>query len=404
LSSDLIMVAMEVVIMTDAQHSTGRPRPRLHSGSAARRAALSFSPDSRAQSDLPSTYYDVVVIGGGAAGLSAALVLARARRSVMVVDGGRPRNAPASGVHGFLTRDGIPPAELIAAGQAEVRSYGGQIITGEVVTAGRREDGFRVILANGSILTGRRLMITTGLVDELPEIPGLRERWGQDVLHCPYCHGWEFQDQPIGIIATSSWVVHQALLFRQWSADLVVFTHTAPPLAAEQTEQLTARGIRVISGRVRRVLTAHDRLTGVELEDGSVVGRRALVVAPRMVARSAMLAGLGLEPTPHPSGLGEHIAVQQNGQTDVPGVWAAGNVSDIVAQVVGAAAGGVMVAAQINADLVMEETRLAVEASRRALAATLPSPSSAQPASDTAGPDGRQVTIQDAVLRAVRRR
>jgi hypothetical protein len=259
LSSDLIMVAMEVVIMTDAQHSTGRPRPRLHSGSAARRAALSFSPDSRAQSDLPSTYYDVVVIGGGAAGLSAALVLARARRSVMVVDGGRPRNAPASGVHGFLTRDGIPPAELIAAGQAEVRSYGGQIITGEVVTAGRREDGFRVILANGSILTGRRLMITTGLVDELPEIPGLRERWGQDVLHCPYCHGWEFQDQPIGIIATSSWVVHQALLFRQWSADLVVFTHTAPPLAAEQTEQLTARGIRVISGRVRRVLTSNWR-------------------------------------------------------------------------------------------------------------------------------------------------
>ncbi|MDQ4104176.1 MAG: FAD-dependent oxidoreductase, partial [Actinomycetota bacterium] len=127
--------------------------------------------------------YDVVVVGGGAAGLSGALILARARRSVVVIDAGTPRNAPAAGVHGLLARDGIPPAELLERGRAEVRSYGGQVVSGEVGAVVRNDDGFAVTLADGRTVRARRLLVSTGLVDELPDIPGLRARWGRDVLH-----------------------------------------------------------------------------------------------------------------------------------------------------------------------------------------------------------------------------
>jgi thioredoxin reductase len=170
---------------------------------------------------------EVAVIGGGAAGLSAGLVLGRARRSVVVVDAGRPRNAPAEGVHGFLTRDGVPPAELVRLGQEEVRGYGGRIVAGEAVAAERTGDGFTVTLDGGQRVQARRLVIATGVVDDLPDVPGLAQRWGRDVLHCPYCHGWEFRDQPIGVLGSGEFTVHQALMFRQWTDDLVVFTTPA---------------------------------------------------------------------------------------------------------------------------------------------------------------------------------
>src|SRR6185437_10938414 len=157
-------------------------------------------------------------------GLSGALMLARARRSVVVVDAGEPRNAPAAGVHGLLGRDGMPPAELLERGRAEVRSYGGEIVRGEVDGVDRDGDRFAVRLAGGEIMHARRLLVTTGLVDELPEVPGLRERWGRDVVHCPYCHGWEVRDRAIGVLTTGPMSVHQTLLFRQWSADVVLFT------------------------------------------------------------------------------------------------------------------------------------------------------------------------------------
>ena len=137
--------------------------------------------------------YDVVIVGGGAAGLSAALVLGRARRRVAVIDAGAPRNAPAAHMQGFLSRDGMPPAELLAAGRAEVTGYGVEIIEDMVVGI---EPGFTVRLANGDTLTARRVLVTTGVSDELPDIPGVQERWGRDLLHCPYCHGWEVRDQP----------------------------------------------------------------------------------------------------------------------------------------------------------------------------------------------------------------
>ncbi|MEV0731047.1 NAD(P)/FAD-dependent oxidoreductase [Polymorphospora sp. NPDC050346] len=312
--------------------------------------------------------YDVVVVGGGAAGLSGALTLARARRSVVVIDAGAPRNAPAQGVHGLLARDGMPPAELLERGRAEVRGYGGHVVTGEVATATRDGDGdgdgFTVTLADGRTTRARRLLVTTGLVDELPDVPGLRERWGSDVMHCPYCHGWEVRDRAIGVLASGPMSVHQALLIRQWSADVTYFTHTMPPPTDEQAEQLAARGIRVVDGEVAGLETVDDRLAGVRLADGTVVAREVVAVATRMVARAGFLTALGLVPVAHPAGVGEYVPADQYGVTDVPGVWAAGNVTDLAAQVGVAAAAGATAAAHVNADLVNEETRRAVEAHR----------------------------------------
>ena len=158
----------------------------------------------------PKTFdqrYDVVVVGGGAAGLSAGVALARARRSVLVIDAGAPRNAPAdhNHVHNYLGREGVPPGELLALGRAEVAAYGGQVVSGRVTSAQPVPGGgFRTQLADGRTVTSRRLLVTTGLVDELPDVPGVAERWGRDVLHCPYCHGWEMRDQALGILATNA--------------------------------------------------------------------------------------------------------------------------------------------------------------------------------------------------------
>ncbi|WP_405165200.1 NAD(P)/FAD-dependent oxidoreductase [Nocardia sp. NBC_01499] len=308
--------------------------------------------------------YDVVVVGGGAAGLSGALMLGRARRSVLVIDAGAPRNAPAAGVHGLLAREGIAPGELLERGRAEVRGYGGRVVSGQVDTVSRDDDGFAVTLSEGRTVRARRLLVTTGLVDELPAIPGLRARWGRDVLHCPYCHGWEVRDQAIGVLGTGPMMVHQALLFRQWSADITLFVHSMPSPTGSEAEQLAARGITVVEGEAASLEIVDDRLVGVRMSDGTVVRREALAVAPRMVARTDFLAALGLTPVQHPSGFGEHIPADATGRTEVPGVWVAGNVTDLSAQVGGAAAAGAFAAAQINADLVTEETRQAVAAYR----------------------------------------
>jgi len=311
-------------------------------------------------------HYDVVVIGGGAAGLSAALQLARSRRAVLVLDAGEPRNAPAAGVHGFLSRDGVPPATLLELGRTEVRAYGGQVVAAQVRTVARVGDGFSVTLDDNRVVNARRLLVTTGLVDELPDVPGVRERWGRDVVHCPYCHGWEVRDQAVGVLATSSRAMHQVLLFRQLTSDLVLFTHTGPVLTEEQVEQLAARDVRVVEGIVDSLEIVDDRLTGVRLHDGTVVARQALVIMPRMVARAQVLTSLGLLPAAHSLGMGESIVpADGTGRTDIPGVWVAGNVADLSAGVMAAAASGVAAATAMNADLAIEDTRQAVAAYRK---------------------------------------
>jgi thioredoxin reductase len=307
--------------------------------------------------------YDVVVIGGGAAGLNGALMLGRSRRSVLVIDSGAPRNAPAAGVHGFLTRDGIPPADLVALGRDEVRNYGGHLIDAEVASvSGNSAIGFVVTDTGGREVRARRLLVTTGLIDELPSIPGLREHWGTDVLHCPYCHGWEARDKAIGILATSGWAVHQAQMFRQLSDNVTLFLNDAFRPSAEESTQLAARGIAVVPGEVVALESAGGRLAGVRLADGTVVAREAVTVMPRFVARARFLDTLGLDTVPHPMGVGEHIPADENGLTMVPGVWVAGNVTNLMAQVGAAAAAGALAGAQINGDLILEEVRVSVEA------------------------------------------
>ncbi|WP_432479495.1 NAD(P)/FAD-dependent oxidoreductase [Nocardioides sp. GXQ0305] len=300
--------------------------------------------------------YDVVVVGGGPAGLNGAMMLGRSRRSVLVVDAGDPRNATADAVHGLLGHDGTPPAELRERGRAEVRRYGGHLVDGAATGAARLDDGFVVSIEGGRTVRARRLLVTTGLADELPDVPGLSERWGRDVLHCPYCHGWEVRDRAIGVLGTGPTSVHQALLFSQLSDDVVLVTHAAPPLDDEQAGLVAARGVRVVSGEVTGVEVADDRLTGLRLSDGTLVEREVVAVATRMVARAGFLGDLGLHPVEHPSGMGVHLPAEPvTGRTDVPGVWAAGNVVDLSAQVGASAAAGAMAGAHINADLVMAD-------------------------------------------------
>jgi len=316
------------------------------------------------QSDTMAQTYDVVVIGGGAAGLSGALVLARARRSVLVIDAGEPRNAPAAGVHGFLSRDGIKPAELAALARAEVCGYSGRVVEGRVSSAAGTPTGFAVTTDDGRMVEARRLLVATGLVDDLPDLPGVRERWGRDVLHCPYCHGWEVRDQPLGILGTGPLAVHQALLFRQWSPDVTLLLHTAPEPSDIEAEQLAARDIKVVRGEVESLQVTGDRLTGARMRGGTVIPFQALAVRPYFAARSAVLATLGLQPTPHPVGIGEHIAADATGLTAVPGAWVAGNVADVMAQVLASAEAGARAAAAINADLIADDVRSAVAARR----------------------------------------
>ena len=305
--------------------------------------------------------YDVVVVGGGAAGLAGAVNLARARRSVLVVDAGEQRNLPAAGVHGFLTRDGLPPAELAALGRAEVERYGGTVADGRVAALGGSRGAFTVALEDGRAFGARRLLVTTGLVDELPDVPGVRELWGTDVIHCPYCHGYEVRDEPIGVLHTSPRTLHVAQLFRQWSDDVTLFLHTGPRPSADEAEVLAARGIATVAGEVAALEIGDGRLRGVRLASGEVVPRRALVVGPRFVARSELLAGIGLATAEHPSGAGPRIEADMLGATAVARRLRGRERHR--PHGLGRERGerGAMAGAAVNHDLIAEETRQAVE-------------------------------------------
>lgn len=314
---------------------------------------------------LPEGTVDAVVIGGGAAGLNGALMLARSRRTVVVIDSGSPRNAPAQGVHGLLGLDGTPPAELYARGVEEVRGYGGLVVSGEVASAepaAPSADGdlrFTVTLADGRALTARRLLVATGLRDVLPEVPGLAEHWGHGLVHCPYCHGWEVRDEPIGVLATGPASLHHALLFRQLTDDLVYFTH-GTELDDQTRTRFAARAIRVVDTPVEEVVAGHDgAIAGVRLADGRVLARRVLAVTTGMLARTEGLEGLALPVEDLPGGIRKFVS-GVGGSTAVPGVWVAGNATDPSAQVGASAAAGALAGAQINALLAMADTDAAV--------------------------------------------
>lgn len=309
--------------------------------------------------------YDVVVVGGGTAALNGALMLVRSRRSVLVVDGGEPRNASADALHGFLSRDGMAPAALLAAGRDEVLGYGGEIVGAQAVAVGRTGAGFAVQLDTGATVQARRLLVATGLRDVLPDVPGLAQRWGKDVLQCPYCHGWEVRDQAIGVLSTGPFTAHQALMFRQLSDRVTVFEHTGPTLGAGDRERLAARAIEVVPGEVEGLEVTDDRLTGIRLAGGELVGLDALTIGADVAARAELLEPIGIEPVAHPVGIGTYVPTEPGGRTSVPGLWIAGSLSDPTATLLVSAAAGATAGAMINGDLVDEEAGLDVAQERQ---------------------------------------
>jgi len=302
---------------------------------------------------MESKTHDVAIVGGGAAGLSAALVFGRARRRVVVIDAGTPRNAPASHMQGFLSRDGMPPAELLRTARAEVRRYGVEIVEDRVVDASA---GFALRLAGGGTVEARHVLLATGAADEIPDVPGARERWGRDLLHCPYCHGWEVRDQAIGVLGTGPGSVEHAHLLRQWTDDVILFTHETAITDGERAT-LDARGIAVVDGLVERLVVTDDALRAVRLADGRDVPRDALFIRPALRAHAdGPGAALGCELL-----AGGLLQVDAAGRTSVPGVWAAGNAADPRAQVITAAGQGSAVAIAINTALVEEDVATAVQ-------------------------------------------
>ncbi len=296
--------------------------------------------------------YEVAIIGGGAAGLSAALVLGRARRRVIVIDAGQPRNAPAAHMQGFLSRDGTPPRELLELGRAEVLHYGVELVTDRVVDA---RDGFTLHLLSGRIVEARHVLLATGAGDVLPVgIEGAGARWGRDFLHCPYCHGWEVRDRPVGVLGS----VEHAHLLRQWTDDVTLFTHTATVTDAERAT-LHARGIAVVDGPGARLVVEDDRLRAVQLAGGRTVEREALFMRPALRANldnPAVLLGCELLE----DGL---VRTGADGRTSVAGLWAAGNATNPRAQVITAAGEGSAAAIAINTELVQAD----IDAAGRAL-------------------------------------
>ncbi|OII11777.1 thioredoxin reductase [Curtobacterium sp. MCBA15_009] len=313
--------------------------------------------------------YDVIVIGGAAAGLSAALVLGRSRRSVLVVDSGEPRNAPAASAHNYLGREGVAPAELGRLGREEVAAYGVEVTAGRIVAAsattldGTDPVGFSVTLDSGATVTARRLVVASGAVDVLPQVPGLAEQWGRGVVHCPFCHGWEIRDQRIGVLVTTPNGAHHALMFWALSDRVTAFVTDPALLDGTARAGLTARGIEVVDSPVAEVLSEGERLSGVRLGDGSVVALDALATASRPEARVAFLSGLGLAATEQFMGdlsYATALTVDAGGQTPVRGVYAAGNVTTPMATLIASAAAGTQTGAAVHGDLVQADLAAAL--------------------------------------------
>jgi thioredoxin reductase len=298
---------------------------------------------------------DVVVVGGGAAGLSGALVLARARRDVLVVDAGSPRNARAAHMHGFISRDGFPPAELLTVAREELTGYGGKLLAGtatEVLPDGT--SGLSVALSEGPRIATRRLLVASGLRDELPNIPGLADRWARDVLHCPYCHGYEVRDQRLAVLGWTREAVTYTHIVRQWS-DAVELVAAPDTLSASDRNQLLARSIRIVDGEITRMVVENDQLRGVEVGGEHVIACDAVFVPPRFVPNNDLLTALGCQLDD-----AGWVIADRTGRTSIAGVWVAGNVANPRAQVITAAGEGSAAAIAINADLVAEDVRNAV--------------------------------------------
>ena len=320
-------------------------------------------------STLPSERWDVIIIGGGSAGLSAALILARARRRVLVLDAQQPRNRFAPHMHGVLSRDGYSPLDLVADGYREVRAVDGVIVNARVVETREVADGFEVLTDTVERATARHLIVATGARDVLPDIPGLAEQWGRGVVACPYCDGYEATGRRIAVLISSVAGLHKAHMLRAYSRDVTVFSALAGDLPENDRLVLDELGIRVDARPVTHIVTEGDSLSGLALADGTVAEVDAVFAEPTLVALDEPLRQLGVEQVETP--LGPWTAVDAFGRTSVDGVWAVGNSANPGALVPLAAGSGATAALAINGQLVAEEV---AAASARVAAAALTDP------------------------------
>jgi len=301
--------------------------------------------------------YDVLIIGAGSAGLTAALTLGRCLRRVLVADGGPPRNECSPGVHGFLTRDGIRPAELLRLGHEQLRPYETVEVQRLKIDALVREGrGFRASghgTANDvpTTVTARRVLLATGVLDVLPPLPGFRELWGRGVLHCPYCHAWEVRGQPLAVYGQGRTVTGLALLVSRWSPDVVVLTDGPGHLTPNARRRLRRQKIGIREEPVARLLGSGSRgLRSIEFVDGSRLARAALFVHASQHQRSPLAADIGARLTSKAA-----VWVNSALQTSVPGLYAAGDTKPGTQQALLAAADGNRAAIVINESLTREE-------------------------------------------------
>jgi thioredoxin reductase len=312
------------------------------------------------------TLWECVIVGGGAAGLSAGLVLGRARRRTLVVDAGDQSNLAAHGIGGLLGHDGRAPAELYAMGRQELSAYPSvEVRSGEVVSGERADGGFVLELADGRLEPTRRVLLATGMQYRPPSLRGLAGLWGRSVFHCPFCHGWEVRDQPLAVLARGELAVHKALLLRGWSDDVVLLTDGPAELAAEDCTRLAAAGVAVDERSVGELVTENGELVAVEFTDGTRLARRGLLVGATLHQKSRLAEQLAVafaEPTP----LTQNSAVvDSQWRTSVPGVFAAGDVSAQLPQVAAAIAAGSLAATAVVQSLMADDYGLAVTEGRR---------------------------------------
>jgi thioredoxin reductase len=305
--------------------------------------------------------WDCVVVGGGAAGLSAGLVLGRARRRTLVVDAGNQSNLAAHGIGGLLGHDGRPPGGLYEAGHRELSAYPTvEVRAGEVVGGTRVGDGFELEMSEGRRERTRRVLLATGMDYRPPALPGLAELWGRSVFHCPFCHGWEVRDQPLAVLANGERAVHSALLLRGWSEDVVLLTGGPAELDGDDRSRLAAAGVVVDERAVAELASSNGELLAVVFSDGNRLARSGLLVATTLHQRSRLAEQLGIgfgESTPLAA---NPVAVDALCRTTVPGVFAAGDVSAQMPQVASAIATGSLAAASVVQSLLAEDVGLPV--------------------------------------------
>ncbi len=294
--------------------------------------------------------FDAIVVGGGPAGLSAALILGRCRRRVLVCDAGKPRNAASQALHGYLTRDGMPPAELLRIGREQLAPYGVELRRGVVSQARRTARGFQIRLDDGSEFSSRKLLLATGMVDRIPAVDGMRELYGRGVFHCPYCDGWEMREKPLAVYGRGASSASFALSMQTWSRDIVLCTDGPPGLRPDALDRLRAAGIPVRRETILRLEASDGVLERIVFRAGDPLPRRAVFLNVPRRQTSALAAQLGCT-------FNTRGAVQSNSLqgTNVPGLYVAGDAARDVQLIIVAAAEGAKAGFAINKALQDED-------------------------------------------------